>query len=431
MRTLYIECGMGAAGDMLMAALYELLDEEQKRRFLDKMNSLGLPEVKIVPRRKTTCGIAGTHMEVTVHGEEEGELNETHHGHHHGHVHHHTSPGDIAELVSELPLSQNVRVHARQIYGLIAEAEAKAHGCPVGDVHFHEVGALDAVVDVTGVCFALEMLCPDQILASPVHVGSGTVHCAHGVMPVPAPATANLLADVPIYGGKIKGELCTPTGAALLVHFAERFGDMPVMQGTSIGMGIGTKEFEQPNCVRAFLGESAEKSGLFPFDSRAERIVGCTEANGSIAELICNIDDMTPEALSYARERILAQGALDAYTVAGTMKKGRPGWELTVLCGSERIDETAKTILRETTTNGVRVRLCRKYFLEPGSRPVQTSFGMVGVKTADGFGIMHAKPEFSDAAAAAEAAGVPYQAVCEETIRRYRLDYKRGNSEDD
>ena len=181
---------------------------------------------------------------------------------------------------------------------------------------------------------------PDRILASPVHVGSGTVRCAHGVMPVPAPATANLLADVPMYGGQVRGELCTPTGAALLVHFAQHFGDMPVMRGTSVGIGIGTKEFDRANCVRVFLGETEE------------------EADGNIAELVCNIDDMTPEALAYAQKKLLDLGALDAYTTAGTMKKGRPGWELTVLCDAGRIDRTAEDILRETTTNGVRVRLC-------------------------------------------------------------------------
>ena len=200
------------------------------------------------------------------------------------------------------------------MYDAIAQAEAKAHGCPVGDVHFHEVGALDAVADVVGVCYALYLLQPEQILASPVHVGSGTVRCAHGIMPVPAPATANLLSGVPIYGGTVRGELCTPTGAALLTHFAQSFGPMPVMTAQAVGVGIGTKQFEQANCVRAFLGETAE------------------EANGEILELVCNIDDMTPEALAFACSRLLEEGALDVYVTPGTMKKGRPGHVLTVLC---------------------------------------------------------------------------------------------------
>lgn len=456
MRTLYIECSMGAAGDMLMAALYELLDEGQKQRFVEKMNGLGLPGVKVTPRAKKTCGIMGTHMEVTVRGEEEREPAavyeepQEHHGHgehhphgvyhrhgHHSHehdpeqMHAHASPGQIAELIGTLPLPESVRTHARQVYDLIAEAEAKAHGCPVGDVHFHEVGALDAVADVAGVCCALEMLSPDQILASPVHVGSGTVRCAHGVMPVPAPATANLLADVPIYGGAIKGELCTPTGAALLVHFAKEFGDMPIMRGTSVGIGIGTKEFDAANCVRIFLGDTEEWSLSVPIQNMEESADECAEANGSIAELVCNIDDMTPEALAYAQTRILEKGALDVYAVAGTMKKGRPGWELTVLCGLDRIDETAKNILRETTTNGVRVRICRKYFLKPGSRSVLTSCGMIRLKTAEGFGITHVKPEFRDVAQAASASNVSYRAVYEETLRRYSTEYRKGKNEND
>ena len=432
MRTLYIECRMGAAGDMLMSALYELMDEEQKKKFLERMNGLGLPGVKITSRKSSTCGISGTHMEVTVYGEEEhehehehehghghGEPHPGHHGHgheemhgdHHGHEHggthpghHHADPLHISELIGGLDLPEEVRANAGQVYDAIADAEAKAHGCPVEQVHFHEVGALDAVADVTGVCYAMYLLKPERIVVSPVHVGSGTVRCAHGIMPVPAPATANLLSGVPMYGGSIQGELCTPTGAALLVHFADSFGDMPVMSGTDVGIGIGTKEFDQANCVRIFLGEeisgtNVKKSG-----------------NGEIAELVCNIDDMTPEALAFAAARLIELGALDVYTVAGTMKKGRPGWELTVLCETDRIDETAKNIMRETTTNGVRVRLCEKYFLTPGIETIQTERGKVRIKTAEGFGIRHEKPEYEDTAACARKEQISYREAYEQVL---------------
>ena len=412
MRTLYIECRMGAAGDMLMSALYELMDEEQKKEFLERMNGLGLPGVKITSRKSSTCGISGTHMEVTVYGEEEHEHE---HGHEHGHGgtwrgstehpgHHHADPLHISELIGGLDLPEKVRANAGQVYDAIADAEAKAHGCPVEQVHFHEVGALDAVADVTGVCYAMYLLKPERIVVSPVHVGSGTVRCAHGIMPVPAPATANLLSGVPMYGGSIQGELCTPTGAALLVHFADSFGDMPVMSGTDVGIGIGTKEFDQANCVRIFLGEeisgtNVKKSG-----------------NGEIAELVCNIDDMTPEALAFAAARLIELGALDVYTVAGTMKKGRPGWELTVLCETDRIDETAKNIMRETTTNGVRVRLCEKYFLTPGIETIQTERGKVRIKTAEGFGIRHEKPEYEDTAACARKEQISYREAYEQVL---------------
>ena len=447
MKTLYIECAMGAAGDMLMASLYELLPD--KEAFLNTMNGLGLPGVALEARAAKTCGIAGTHMAVTVHGEEEveptapdhthGEAQEEahlhshehvhvhdhehhhvhehphdhdheehghdhphgeEHTHDHAHAHHHSTPGHIAEIIDALPLPQEVRTAARAVYDDIAKAEAKAHGCPVGDVHYHEVGALDAVADVTGVCYALYLLHPDRIVVSPIHVGSGTVRCAHGIMPVPAPATANLLEGVPTYGGSIMGELCTPTGAALLAHFAASFGPMPVMTVEQIGVGIGTKDFGQANCVRCFWGSTRE------------------EANGQITELVCNIDDMSPEALAFACGRLLELGALDVYTVPGTMKKGRPGHLLTVLCDADKISDLAREVLRYTTSNGLRVRRCEKYFLEPSAGTVETQWGPVRVKYAQGFGIRHAKPEYDDAAALAKKNGISYQQVLEEVLRK-------------
>ncbi|HJD22019.1 MAG TPA: nickel pincer cofactor biosynthesis protein LarC [Candidatus Gemmiger faecigallinarum] len=421
MKTLYLECSMGAAGDMLMAALYELLDD--KAAFVDKMNALGLPGVAVQPRAASTCGIAGTHMAVTVNGEEETEPDaraanaaphphghdhghpHDHDGHDHGHAHgaeeghshdhshdhphHHATPGHIAGIIDRLPLPEQVRADARAVYDDIARAEAKAHGCPVGDVHYHEVGALDAVADVTGVCYALHLLGADRIVVSPIHVGSGTVRCAHGVMPVPAPATANLLAGVPTYGGSVQGELCTPTGAALLAHFAAQYGPQPVMMVEKVGVGIGTKRFDQANCLRAFWGESADS------------------ANGEITELVANIDDMTPESLAFAASRLLEAGALDVYTTPGTMKKGRPGHVLTVLCAPDRADALARAVLAQTTTNGLRVRRCGKYFLAPSIDTVQTEWGPVRVKRAEGFGVRHSKPEYEDVARIARENGLP------------------------
>lgn len=397
MRTLYIECKMGAAGDMLMASLYELL--EDKQGFLDTMNGLGLPGVRLEAQKSSSCGIAGTHMKVTVHGEEEHEPAE---GHDHDQEHHHATPRHIADLINGLKLPEKVKGQARAVYRAIAEAEARAHGCPVGDVHFHEVGALDAVADVTGVCYALYLLQPERIVVSPIHVGSGTVRCAHGVMPVPAPATAALLTGVPIYGGAIQGELCTPTGAALLAHFADSFGEMPLMAVKDTGIGIGTKTFEQANCVRVFLGEEKE------------------ETEDMILELVCNIDDMTPEALAFACTRLMELGALDVYTVAGTMKKGRPGHVLTVLCRPEKEEELARHILTQTTTNGLRVRRCGKYFLAPGMGKVRTRWGDVRVKTAKGYGITHMKPEYEDVAEVARRENLPYQRVEREVRKRLK-----------
>ena len=218
-------------------------------------------------------------------------------------------------------------------------------------------------------------------------------------MPVPAPATANLLTGVPIYGGAVQGELCTPTGAALLTHFAASFGPMPVMSVEAAGVGIGTKTFEQANCVRAFLGETVD------------------ETNGEIVELVCNIDDMTPEALAFASARLLDLGALDVYTVPGTMKKGRPGHVLTVLCRREQEGEMARQVLAQTTTNGLRVRRCGKYFLTPGAGEAATQWGPVRVKWARGFGITHCKPEYDDVARLAREHGVPFQQVQTDAVR--------------
>ena len=284
---------MGAAGDMLMGALYELYPE--KERFLADMNAL-IPGVKLEAEGVTRQGIAGTHMRVDIHGQEEGHERRRMHDHHQDHHHEHRSLADIHAMIDAFPLPEAVREKARRVYGLIAQAEAEAHGVEAGEVHFHEVGALDAVIDVTGVCYLLYLLAPDAVCASPVTMGSGTVRTAHGLLPVPAPATAKLLTGVPVTAGDIQAELCTPTGAALLRTFAGSWGVMPdgVIQGC--GHGCGTKDFPRANCLRAFLVDDL---------SRAE------EPNDEVTELKANIDDMTGEELGQAMEALLEAGALD------------------------------------------------------------------------------------------------------------------------
>lgn len=447
MKTLYLECNMGAAGDMLTAALYELMEEDVRAQFLRTMNAL-LPGVRVEALPAVTCGVAGTRIRVTVDGLEEDccdpghdhhhghdhdhehdhdhdhvhdheHHDHDHHDHDHGHTHHHhhADPGHIAQLIGGLPLPEQVRSHARGVYDAIALAEAGAHGCPVGDVHFHEVGALDAVADVAGVCYALYLLGPEKIAASPVHVGSGQVRCAHGVMPVPAPATARLLSGIPSYGGEIRGELCTPTGAALLAHFAASFGPMPALAVEKVGYGVGKKEFEAANCVRAFWGDGADGADVACGANVVSGADAASGANGAISELVCNLDDMTPEAVSYACRALLELGALDVYTVPGQMKKGRPGWVLTALCAPEREGELARHILAQTATNGLRVRRCGKYFLTPAVETVDTKWGPVRFKTAEGWGISHRKPEYEDAARIAREYGLPLGEVMEELNR--------------
>lgn len=266
MKTLYLNCAMGAAGDMLTAALLELMPD--KAEAVAELNAIGIPNVVYGYETVTRCGIRGTHMSVKVNGVEESEtMHEHHHDHDHdhhdhdhgAHHHHHTGMHRIGHIVRDhLNLPEKVKEDVLAVYGMIAEAESHAHGVPVTDIHFHEVGTMDALADVSAVCLLLHKLAPRQIIASPVCVGSGQVRCAHGILPVPTPATAYLLQGIPAYSGTIQTELCTPTGAALLKHFVSRFGDMPVITTQAIGYGMGTKEFDAANCICAFWGEAAE-----------------------------------------------------------------------------------------------------------------------------------------------------------------------------
>ena len=374
MRTLYLDCGMGAAGDMLTAALLELLPEPES--FVAELNGLGIPGVEFSAEKCQKCGISGTHMAVKVHGQEEGKA----HPHTHGSLH------DIRTIVQALPIPTMVKLDILSVYEEIAQAESHVHGVPVNQIHFHEVGTLDAVADVTAVCLLLHRLNPEQILASPVHVGSGTVKCAHGILPVPAPATAYLLRGIPMYGGEISGELCTPTGAALLKHFVTEFGKMPPMRVESIGYGMGKKDFPRANCIRALLGETQE-------------------AGDEIAELRCNLDDMTGEDIGFAMEALLAGGALDVFTTPIGMKKSRPGVLLTVLCRPAEQETMTRLLFRHTTTLGVRVGLCSRFTLRRSEKVTQTPYGSVRRKISRGYGVCREKPEYEDLAAIARAQG--------------------------
>lgn len=366
MRTIYLDCGMGAAGDMLTAALLELMPNQDA--FVEELNGLGIPGIRFTAEKCEKCGIFGTHMKVTVLGEEEDD-----HHHHHGHL------ADIQGIVSGLPLPTMVKLDILAVYEEIAQAESHVHGVPVEHIHFHEVGTMDAIADVTAVCLLLHRLAPDKIIVSPVHVGSGQVRCAHGILPVPAPATAYLLRGIPIYGGSIDGELCTPTGAALLKHFATEFGQMPVMKVQAIGYGMGKKDFPRANCVRALLGETEA-----PIDA--------------IVELRCNVDDMTGEAIGFALEQLLGSGALDAFTVPVGMKKSRPGVLITVLCREEKKEAMVHLLLKHTTTLGVREFPCRRYALSRTMEVVNTPFGPVRKKVSSGYGVRREKLEYDDLA---------------------------------
>lgn len=427
MKTLYLECNMGAAGDMLMAALLELHDEPE--RFIERFNGLGIPGVRISREASVKCGVTGTRISVKIgteeeesrdipmgryheaqehdhsvpahiHGQDAAVLIHSEHGHNHDQInahahdntlehtqdHLHTGLAEIQMLLQGLPVSDRVKADAQAVYGLIAQAESTAHGQPVELVHFHEVGAMDAVADIIGVCMLMEELSPERVMVSPVHVGCGQVKCAHGILPVPAPATAYILMGVPTYGGQIRGELCTPTGAALLKHFACEFGPRSMMSVERIGYGMGKKDFSVANCVRAFLGEGESISP-------------------DVVEIVCNLDDMTGEELGFAVETLLASGALDVYLTPVQMKKNRPGQVLTCLVKPEDEEKIATLMLKHTTSFGVRSSGWRRYTLERSVKPVQTEYGTVRVKTGRGFGVTKSKAEYEDLSKLARESG--------------------------
>lgn len=424
MKVLYLDCGMGAAGDMLTAALLELLPEPEA--FIAELNALGIPGVEFKKEKAVKCGIGGTHLSVAVHGVEEGEDMHGHdHAHEHSHVHnhdqdldhnhshehgcdhdhahshtqaehshhhHHSSLRDIEKIVSGLPLPKKVQTEVLAVYGLIAEAESHAHGVPVDEIHFHEVGTMDAVADVTAACLLMNRLAPDEVIVSPIHVGSGHVKCAHGILPVPAPATAYILQGVPIYSSDIKGELCTPTGAALLKHFATSFGPMPAMKTQAIGYGMGKKDFPRANCVRAMLGETEDKTD-------------------HVLELSCNIDDMTAEAVGFAMERLFEGGALEVYTVPIGMKKSRPGTLLRVMCRKQDREKLLELIFSHTTTIGVRETVTRRYVLDRKLETLHTPYGEVHRKVSAGYGVSRSKYEYEDLARIAREKNVSLEEV--------------------
>lgn len=411
MRTLYLECNMGAAGDMLMGALSEL--SADKEAFYTRLNDIGIPDVEISPQKAVKCGITGTHVKVRIHGQEEESqdihenahthehehMHEGHehshgevhvHTHEHEHSHHHAGLQDIYAMIEALKLTEAEKEDIRRIYLSIAEAEGKVHGREVTDIHFHEVGRADALADIAGCVMLMHEIKAEKVVVSPINVGFGEVRCAHGILPVPAPATALLLQGIPCYAGRIEGELCTPTGAALLKYFADEFKPLPMMRIEKTGYGMGKKDFAAANCVRAILGESEED---------AEQVT----------ELCCNLDDMTPEELGYATEMLLEQGALEVFTTAVGMKKSRPGILLTLLCKTGEKQKFAELIFKHTTTIGIREHTCNRMVLSRSEKQKQVAGSTVRIKVSEGYGITKEKPEYEDLKKLAENTGLSLQ----------------------
>lgn len=388
MKQLYLDLGMGAAGDMLTAALLELCPH--KDGIIKKLNSLNIHGVHYEREIMKKSGICGTHMHVIVNGSEEECGHEHEEGHHEHSHHHHISMSDIGEIVSKLNTSEKIKKQILDVYNIIADAESRVHGEPVSQIHFHEVGNMDAIADVAAVCILINELNIGKIVVSPVHTGSGFVMCAHGKLPVPAPATALILEGVPYYSDGLKGELCTPTGAALIKYFADDFSDMPAMVVEKTGYGFGKKEFERLNCVRALLGTAFQCSEV-----TSECDNSC-EKTDKVVELACNIDDMTAEEIGFATEKILEAGALDVYTISVYMKKNRPGTVICCLCHEDEREKFAKIMFKYTTTIGVRQYNCDRYILSRKTENIETDYGNVRVKKTSGYGVEREKMEYDD-----------------------------------
>ena len=377
MRAIYLDCSMGAAGDMLTAALLEL--HPQPEDFINRVNTALGGLAYLCAERQSKMGIMGCHVTVDINGDTEGEEPK----HHYEHV----SVSKIYGIIDALPLPEKTRRDAKAVYALIAEAEGSVHGVDMESIHFHELGTMDALADVVSVCMLINELTPERVLASPVTVGCGTVNCAHGILPVPAPATERLLRGIPYQAGDIKAELCTPTGAALLKYYVNQFCPMPIMRVDRSGYGFGTKDFPRLNAVRAMLGELEGESE-------------------TVLELCCNIDDMSGEEIGFATERLLECGALDVWTEAITMKKSRPAVKLCCLCREEQRDALLRCVFENTATLGVRERRLSRYSLNRRLETIDTTLGTVRVKYAEGFGVRRHKIEYDDLAAISRREGI-------------------------
>ena len=423
MRIGYLECFAGISGDMLMGAL---VDAGAPLELLQKTAaSLGLgAELRL--SRVNRSGIVSTKIDVLVEGKVHepaaptGQVEHDHHHnhdhdhghhhdhHHHDHVHEHhhgRSLPQIRTLLMAADLTQRARNLSLSAFTLLAQAEGRIHGVPIEEVHFHEVGAVDAIVDIACSVAAADALDVDEWYCSSVNVGSGFVNCAHGRFPVPAPATAELLKNAPVYSAHVQMELVTPTGAALLRALDCRFESTPVMRAHSIGYGAGTRNPERfPNVVRVSIGEVAQAAN-----------------QETITVLECAVDDLSPQVLAHTAQLALDQGALDVMSAPVTMKKGRLGTLLTVLCKPADAGRLQQLLFRETTTLGIRVREENRVVLAREITAVQTEFGMIQVKVGSWQGEeWNAAPEFEDCRRAAAAFQVPLKTVMQAALAAWR-----------
>jgi hypothetical protein len=391
MKSLYLDCFCGASGDMIVGAL---IDAGASFEAIQRgLASLGVEELRVSIEKVNKHGIAATHFRV-------------HLDHGHDHIHRHLS--HVLDIIGRGDLPDNVKTASAETFRRIAECEAAIHNTTPEEVHFHEVGAVDSIADIVAAHLALHLLSIETVTSSPLHVGSGTVKCAHGILPVPAPATAALLKGAPVYGGEVQGELVTPTGAALVAQWAQSYGPMPEMRIEAIGYGSGTRDLpDRANVLRAIIGEVTPKQGMEP-----------------VTVVETNVDDMTPELLAPLVADLIAAGARDAFLTPIMGKKGRPGFLVTVLCDAARLSEVTRCLFHGSTTFGVRIREERRICLDRSWENVKTQWGEVRVKVGRLDGVRcSASPEFEDCRALAQQAGVPVLAVYRQALAAAIREY--------
>jgi uncharacterized protein (TIGR00299 family) protein len=389
MNLAYFDCFSGISGDMTLGALVDAGCDVARLR--SELQALQVPGWELSAEKVWKNGMAATCAKVKT---EEQRA--------------HRSLTEVLEILRRSDLAPRVRDRARAVFQKLGEAEARVHDVPLEKIHFHEVGAVDAIVDIVGVCIGFDTLGIDKFACSPLNVGGGTTKMAHGVLPVPAPATANLLQGKPTYSNGVQRELVTPTGAAIVATLCDTFGPQPPMTVSAIGYGAGTADLEgQPNVLRIMIGESTEKA-----------VPGYDE---EISVIEANLDDMNPQIYGYFLERALAAGALDVYTTPVQMKKNRPGTLLTVLCKPQDTNALTSLIFAETTTFGVRTTNAQRRILPREHVSVSTTFGDVRIKLSRVNGrILHVSPEFEDCRKLAVEKNVPLQQVINEALRRYQ-----------
>ncbi|PYS38788.1 MAG: nickel pincer cofactor biosynthesis protein LarC [Acidobacteria bacterium] len=405
MKTLYFDCFSGISGDMTIGALLDLgLDFDYLKSELHKLPVDGY---QVTASRVTRSNISAMKFDVLVEGEEDHAHHHHDHGQEHTHSHFHRKASQILAMIRDSNLSANTKRIASEIFTKLAISEGTVHHIAPEDVEFHEVGAIHSIVDTVGTAIGFDALGIERFLCSAINIGSGFIHCQHGVLPVPAPATADLLRHATIYQKHAETELVTPTGAAILAAVVNRFDHLTGFSAERIGYGAGTKQFPDfPNCLRLMLGE--------------ERSVSADAGMADVTVIEANIDDMNPQNFGYVTQKLLNAGALDVFTIPIQMKKGRPGQLLQVLAGSDAVDALSRMIFQETTTIGVRRYRVDRTTLDRELVDVETEYGTVKMKVSKMNGeVVNFAPEFEDCARIAQDRNVPLKRVQAAAVNAY------------